>query len=62
MTNNNDAIINFIEDRIQEMILEAINHDEMNTMNKLIQLQRELWAKKDELMHAQLHELFPDRF
>lgn len=62
MTNNNDIIINFIEKRIQSMILEAIDNDELNTMNKLIQLQRELWAKKDELMYAQLHELFPDRF
>ena len=59
---NNDIIINFIEDKIQSMILEAIDHDELNTMNKLIQLQRELWAKKDELMNAKLHELFPDRF
>lgn len=62
MTNNNDIIINFIEERIQSMILEAIDHDELNTMNQLIKLQRELWAKKDELTRAQLHELFPDRF
>lgn len=59
---NNDIIINFIEDKIQAMILDAIEHDELNTMNQLIKLQRELWAKKDELMNAQLRELFPDRF
>ena len=59
---NNDIIINFIEDKIQAMILEAIENDELNTMNKLIQLQRELWAKKDEQMNMQLHELFPDHF
>lgn len=59
---NNDIIINFIENRIQAMILDAIDHDELHTMNKLIQLQRELWTKKDELMNARLHELFPDRF
>lgn len=59
---NNDIIINFIEDKIQAMILDAIEHDELNTMHQLIKLQRELWAKKDELMYAQLHELFPNRF
>lgn len=59
---NNDIIINFVEDRIQAMILDAIDHDELNTMNQLIKLQRELWAKEDEQRNAQLHELFPNRF
>lgn len=59
---NDEIIINFVEDRIQAMILDAIDHDELNTMNQLIKLQRELWAKRDELTNAQLRELFPDRF